>query len=777
MDPQSRLYASGLWAVVRLIQKGRSLSGRERNCVFLNTRGTRFADCSQVLGLGYPDDGRGLAVVDWDQDGDLDLWFSNRTGPRLRLMINRTHDPDQGRGEARDFVALRLRGRTCNRDAIGARVAVVLKDQRSADSSSVGRPLPLIQTLSAGDGYVSQSSKWLHFGLGVDSEIDHVVVHWPGGEAEIFIGIGAGQRWLLNQGSGKGIAWRPRVGPSETTGDSGGHSIALRPSEQPKFKTTRSSAVLLPIAVPSPVLRYRPFESVETRTVQPKSGPLLLNLWATWCLPCLAELKELTVRQEALRAAGVDVLALAVDGIDMTKGTQPSDAKRVVEKLGFPFGSGEATPELLDKLQLVLEWQFQALSDLGVPTSFLLDEENRVAAIYRGPVDVDRLLSDVKIIRESPEQAIETTVPMGGTWHRPSFAANLAKAIELFQERYPDEMLRYQKMEIELGDRRLAEHRYLPRMRKQLEARQARAHYRWGFHVLREGKFEEAIEHFEAAIRFKPDHVKAIGDLGVTLLAVNRVDEAVARLRSAVAIDPEFHEVRHNLGVALDRSGQAEEAILAYRAALNIEDHGHTHHRLGKLLASRGGMKGGIEHLQRAVRIQPDLLEAYYDLGHALGASGQLESAASAFQVVVEEAPDLAPGHFHLGATLSNMGRLEEAARELGRAAELAPTWPQPLEALSLVLCAYPQTSVYDPIRALELAERAVNLTKQRSPMALASLAAAQAATGEMAKAMETSRRSIDLAKQSGAGGLAEYLSEHLSQYEQGRALTLSPGE
>ena len=73
------------------------------------------------------------------------------------------------------------------------------------------------------------------------------------------------------------------------------------------------------------------------------------------------------------------------------------------------------------------------------------------------------------------------------------------------------------------------------------------------------------------------------------------------------------------------------------------------------------------------------------------------------------------------------MGRLEEAARELGRAAELAPTWPQPLEALSLVLCAYPQTSVYDPIRALELAERAVNLTKQRSPMALASLAAAQA--------------------------------------------------
>jgi len=36
---------------------------------------------AEAAGADLLDDGRGLAVVDWDQDGDLDFWISNRTGP------------------------------------------------------------------------------------------------------------------------------------------------------------------------------------------------------------------------------------------------------------------------------------------------------------------------------------------------------------------------------------------------------------------------------------------------------------------------------------------------------------------------------------------------------------------------------------------------------------------------------------------------------------------------------------------------------------------------
>ena len=76
------------------MKKGRSWSGRERHCMYLHL-GTdeggglrRFANVSAISGMDYPEDGRSLCLVDWDQDGDLDFWISNRTAPQLRFLRN-----------------------------------------------------------------------------------------------------------------------------------------------------------------------------------------------------------------------------------------------------------------------------------------------------------------------------------------------------------------------------------------------------------------------------------------------------------------------------------------------------------------------------------------------------------------------------------------------------------------------------------------------------------------------------------------------------------------
>ena len=176
---------------------GRSFSGRERNCFFLNTGDNpaaqgRFANISAVSGLDYPDDGRAVALVDWDHDGDLDMWISNRNAPRLRLMRNEFPTGN-------NFLMLRLEGngKTTNRDAIGARVEVVYEN--------VGSKAPhpkSIKTLRAGEGFLAQSSKWIHFGLGDTDAIKMVTVRWPGGELEQFTGIAANHRYRLVQGSG-----------------------------------------------------------------------------------------------------------------------------------------------------------------------------------------------------------------------------------------------------------------------------------------------------------------------------------------------------------------------------------------------------------------------------------------------------------------------------------------------------------------------------------------------------------------------------------------------
>jgi hypothetical protein len=139
------------WDVLALLSKrGSSFSGRERNCVFLNTGGPRFADVSAVTGLDFADDGRAVGLTDWDQDGDVDMWLANRTAPRLRLVRN---DLPHTNGR----VAIQLVGTTCNRDAVGARVELYLDGPE---------PRRLTETLRAGDGFLSQSTKWLHFGVG-----------------------------------------------------------------------------------------------------------------------------------------------------------------------------------------------------------------------------------------------------------------------------------------------------------------------------------------------------------------------------------------------------------------------------------------------------------------------------------------------------------------------------------------------------------------------------------------------------------------------------------
>ena len=84
-----REYDVGWAALNKLMRQGKSFSGRERHCCFLNLGdGMRFANVSGATGLDKVDDGRGLALTDWDYDGRMDFWIHNRTGPRVRFMHN-----------------------------------------------------------------------------------------------------------------------------------------------------------------------------------------------------------------------------------------------------------------------------------------------------------------------------------------------------------------------------------------------------------------------------------------------------------------------------------------------------------------------------------------------------------------------------------------------------------------------------------------------------------------------------------------------------------------
>jgi hypothetical protein len=161
-----------------MMKRGRSWSGRERHCAYLNLgdgadgAASRFANVSALSGIDFSDDGRAICLSDWDHDGDVDFWVSNRSAPQLRLMRNESAGDNH-------FLGIRLRGVQSNRDAIGARVTVY----------PMGNGKPLSKTLRAGDGYLAQSSKCLLFGLGKAAGTERVEVSWPGGSTDVYDGL------------------------------------------------------------------------------------------------------------------------------------------------------------------------------------------------------------------------------------------------------------------------------------------------------------------------------------------------------------------------------------------------------------------------------------------------------------------------------------------------------------------------------------------------------------------------------------------------------------
>jgi len=109
-------------------------------------------------------DGRGIGVSDFDNDGILDFYQSNADQPGL-LYRGATEKPG-------NWVELRLTGTKSNRDAIGARVTL------KAGGMS------LMREVNGGNGYSSQSTKRLHFGIGSTAKIDSVEIRWPSGLVE-----------------------------------------------------------------------------------------------------------------------------------------------------------------------------------------------------------------------------------------------------------------------------------------------------------------------------------------------------------------------------------------------------------------------------------------------------------------------------------------------------------------------------------------------------------------------------------------------------------------
>jgi Tfp pilus assembly protein PilF/peroxiredoxin len=266
--------------------------------------------------------------------------------------------------------------------------------------------------------------------------------------------------------------------------------------------------------------------------------PVLLNLWASWCEPCVLELADLARRESELAAAGLDVVALCVDELD-EKSQAPGAAADLIKRLEVPFQAGHASREIVGDLQAIHDNFILMARPLPVPSSFLIDEEGRVAMMYKGPVTVDQVIADAKRSPESPMERFRRAAPLAGSAiDHDLTAATLRLSETAARMRLARNWLavgRYAEAISEFGDLVAAAPDSSP------------AHYGLGEAYLKQGQLDAAIAEFRAAIRLSESSAQAHFRVALALEKQGSVAEAIAHYRRGLELDPSFLEGANNL--------------------------------------------------------------------------------------------------------------------------------------------------------------------------------------------------------------------------------------
>lgn len=632
-------YDKGWAAVNKLLRAGRSFSGNEKDCCFLNTCGPRFACVSAATGLDFADDGRGLALCDWDRDGRLDLWATYRTGPRVRFLRNAYASADN------HWVELRLQGdgKTTARDAFGARVEV----HREGNAA-----VPLVKTLYGGSGYLSQSSKWLHFGLGAADKISKIVVRWPAGEAESFSGVAVDGLFDLVQGTGGAKRWTRPEGAARTL--------------------THAEPVVSPLSDKARVVVLRPMPLPEEIGFQP-GQTRLINFWQTTCQNCARELKAWGQDLQTLGETGLEMCLQCVD-----PGISAEKAQQAAHKLGYPGSVEVAESKTVEMLNVLQKSCIGRQADLPTPSSFLVDAEGRVAVIYKGPVTVEQLANDVKLLGASRDAILAGAVPEpGGPWlEKPGGAAPRAFAVRLVENGFRAEAERYLRQILPIYQSPAADQGAGADTFRLNEL--AECHIFLGAIEFDRKNYPAAVHHYIECLGISPSHRKVRLELARTYEELGEWQPLISQLEEVLKLGRHDPETLQRLGRLKVEHGSREEGISLLRESLAIKPDKETHFHLANSLAERKDFHAAIAELRAALKLDPAWPPACNNLAWTLATAKKPElrdgvEAVKLAELAVKATDGRIPQLLGtLAAAHAEAGQFDEAASTIRKALALA---------------------------------------------------------------------------------------------------------
>ena len=142
---------------------------------------------------------------------------------------------------------------------------------------------------------------------------------------------------------------------------------------------------------PAPDVQFEALDGKPVRLSSLQGRVVLLNFWATWCLPCRAEIPEFNALQHDLESKGLSVVGVSVSPVDTSDSIRSfqKDIKqdytvlRGAEEIGSKFGNGP-----------------------GLPVTYVIDREGRIRQKFIGPQTRESFEAAIKrVLDEAPVTA------------------------------------------------------------------------------------------------------------------------------------------------------------------------------------------------------------------------------------------------------------------------------------------------------------------------------------------------------------------------------------
>ncbi len=140
-------------------------------------------------------------------------------------------------------------------------------------------------------------------------------------------------------------------------------------------EATDFSSVPAAVSFSAPVLALHDLGGASHSLTDYRGGVVLVNLWATWCPPCQAEMPNLEAYYRKHRDAGLTVI-----GIE--DGDPPNQVAAFVAQHGLTF------PIWLDPTYQATDYAFKTSN---LPTSYVIDRVGQVRLMWVGAISVENL--------------------------------------------------------------------------------------------------------------------------------------------------------------------------------------------------------------------------------------------------------------------------------------------------------------------------------------------------------------------------------------------------